>query len=132
LKSEVHFQNGLNPGEVIETVKTERISVVTVLQVSRKLEGETGAVIEVGHIATSKTVRSPARLACPQGASAIGWKFWALCRAAPHCQPPRRNSGATWVCGSAGYGMTETAALVTVAHPFKQGKVDWKQLPEWK
>jgi long-chain acyl-CoA synthetase len=28
LKSEVHFQSGMNPGEVIERVKTERISVV--------------------------------------------------------------------------------------------------------
>src|SRR6185503_2097559 len=52
LKSEVHFQNGLNPGEVIETVKTERISgVVTVPRFLESLKEKLERELDVDRIA---------------------------------------------------------------------------------
>ena len=122
LKGEVHFQNVLNPGEVIEAVKTERISVVvTVPRFLESLKEKLERDLEVGRIATRQDGSFfrrvwRARLVHQR----FGWKFWAFVSGGatlPHSTEAFwRNLGFAVVQG---YGMTETAALVSVAHPFK-------------
>jgi long-chain acyl-CoA synthetase len=133
LKSEVHFQNALNPGEVIETVKTERISViVTVPRFLESLKEKLERDLELGHIATMQDRSFLKRVWRARHVHRrFGWKFWAFVSGGATLPA---NTEAFWHnLGFAvvqGYGMTETAALVSVAHPFrpKKGSVG-KQLP---
>jgi len=124
LKGEVHFQNVLNPGEVIETIKAERISVVVLVprfleSLMEKVERELGNDLNGrSEVAFFRRVWRARRLH-----RRLGWKFWAFV-----------SGGATLPTGTEtfwhtqgyavvqGYGMTETAALVSVVHPFKPKK----------
>ena len=123
LAAEVHFAEQLEPARVTELIRRERISVLV-------------AVPRVLHLLRAHLLgRFPALAAELDAAaglsiwkrwwrfrrvhSALGWKFWAVI-----------SGGATlpaeletfWSrLGFAliqGYGMTETAALVTLNHPF--------------
>jgi long-chain acyl-CoA synthetase len=133
LNSEVHFQNALNPGEVVETVKTERISVVVTVprfleSLKEKLERDLG----VDHIATTQDGSYFRRVWRARHVHRrFGWKFWAFVSGGAtlpvNTESFWRNLGFAVVQG---YGMTETAALVSVAHPFKPKKGSiGKQLP---
>ena len=130
LFGEVFFQNSLNPSEIIATVKCERISVIAA--VPRQLE-TLREKIERDYAARGELEKFRRRFASAEGKHFLkrwllfrdvhrrfGWKFWAFV-----------SGGATldeevetfWQrLGFAvvqGYGMTETASLVTVSHPFK-------------
>jgi long-chain acyl-CoA synthetase len=127
---EVHFQESLNPTQIIETVKRDRISVVVAVprilgilreRIERTYEARDGLdqfrktfeESEKKHfILRWWRFRRVHRM--------FGWKFWAFI-----------SGGATldaeteifWQrLGFAviqGYGMTETAALISVNHPLK-------------
>jgi long-chain acyl-CoA synthetase len=133
LKSEVHFQYGLNPGEVIETVRTERVSVVvTVPRFLESLKEKLERDMEVSRIATRQDGSFPIRVwRARRIHQRFGWKFWAFVSGGATLPVSTegfwRNLGFAVVQG---YGMTETAALVSVAHPFnpKEGSIG-KQLP---
>ena len=133
LKSELHFKNGLNPGEVIETVKTERISVVVTVprfleSLKEKLERELDIDRNSARLDGSFLQRVWRARRVHQR---FGWKFWAFVSGGATLPASTeafwRNLGFAVVQG---YGMTETAALVSVAHPFKpkEGSIG-KQLP---
>jgi long-chain acyl-CoA synthetase len=133
LRSEVHFQSALNPGEVIETVKTEQISVV--VAVPRFLESLKEKVerdLDVGRIATSQGGSFLRRVwRARRVHHRFGWKFWAFVSGGATL--PASTESFWHNLGFAvvqGYGMTETAALVSVAHPFKpkEGSIG-KRLP---
>ena len=133
LKSEVHFQSGMNPGEVIETVKTERITViVTVPRFLESLKEKLERELDVDRIAAKLDASFLQRVWHARRVhQRFGWKFWAFVSGGATL-PARaevfwRNLGFAVVQG---YGMTETAALVSVAHPFKpkEGSIG-KQLP---
>jgi long-chain acyl-CoA synthetase len=133
MKGEVHFQNVLNPGEVIDTVKTERISVV--VTVPRFLESLKEKLERDLKVRSIETEQGRSFLRCAWRARRVhhrfGWKFWAFVSGGAtlpaNTEAFWRNLGFAVVQG---YGMTETAALVSVAHPFKpkQGSIG-KQLP---
>jgi len=127
LAAEIHFDNQLEPARILNTTRRERISVL--IAVPRVLE------ILRAHLLT----RFPSLAADLQAAQGLplwkrwwklravhrvfGLKFWALiCGGAT--LPPELES--FWnTLGLAliqGYGMTETAALVTLNHPFKIGR----------
>ena len=133
LKSEIHFQNALNPGEVMETVKTERISVVvTVPRLLESLKEKLERDLDVGCIATKQEGSFLQRVWRARHIHhRFGWKFWAFVSGGATLSASTesfwRNLGFAVVQG---YGMTETAALVSVAHPFKpkSGSIG-KQLP---
>ncbi|MBI4750081.1 MAG: AMP-binding protein [Acidobacteria bacterium] len=141
LGGEVHFQTSVNPTEILETIRRERISVCVI--VPRLLETLRQKVERdwlVSHPGQSlQTVLAE----CPKEHFArrwwrfrkvhnqFGWKFWAFISGGATLD---QNLEAFWRhLGFAliqGYGMTETASLVSVVHPFKlsQGSIG-KALP---
>src|SRR5262245_55209974 len=132
LEAEVHFQNALNPGEVIATIKAERISVAVLVprfleslmeKVEHELEEDHSDGSEAGFIRRVWRARRLHRR--------FGWKFWAFVSGGATL--PSRTETFWHKQGFSvvqGYGMTETAALVSVVHPFKPKKGSiGKQLP---
>ncbi len=121
--AEVHFESRLAASRLIETIRRERISVLA--GVPRVL-----AILK-SHLET-KYPDLPARLTAAQSISAakrwwrfrdihaaFGFKFWALVTgggALPAAVEQFWN-GLGFVLVQ-GYGMTETAALITLNHPF--------------
>src|SRR5437899_2216387 len=122
--AEVHFESRLTASRLIETIRRERISVLAAVprvraMLKSHLEGEYPGL--------------PARLAAAEGISAgkrwwrfrdihaaFGLKFWAFITgggALPGAVEQFWN-GLGFVLVQ-GYGMTETAALITLNHPFR-------------
>src|SRR6266436_3596974 len=133
LGGEVFFQESLSPSQIVETVKRERISVViTVPRILDALREK----IESNYAARWEIDRFRSALAESAGRNFLrrwwtfraihnifGWKFWAFVSGGATLNPDTEEF---WQrLGFAviqGYGMTETAALVSVNHPFKQGR----------
>ncbi len=133
LGGEVVFQESLNPSEVVDTVRRHRVSVVVAVprmldtlreHVERQERAEgreerfRRELEEAGKIHPLKRLWKFRRIH-----RRFGWKFWAFV-----------SGGATLQEGTEqfwrrlgfpvlqGYGMTETASLITVNHPFKSGR----------
>jgi long-chain acyl-CoA synthetase len=133
LGGEVFFQESLSPSQIVETVKRERISVVvTVPRILDALREK----IESDYAAGGKADKLRSAIASSAGQNfpwrwwrfraihkMFGWKFWAFVSGGATLNPDTEEF---WQrLGYAviqGYGMTETAALVSVNHPFKQGR----------
>ncbi len=133
LGGEVFFQASLNATEIIETVKHERISVI--IAVPRILENLREKIERV-YAAHGELELFRRNL---NGADSrhflwrwwkfrrahhlFGWKFWALvCGGAAldlGTESFWRRLGFAVIQG---YGMTETAALISVNHPFKMAR----------
>ncbi len=133
LGGEVHFLDSLNPAEIIATVKRERISVIAA--VPRQLETLRDK-IERDYATAGKLDQFKHRFAAADGHRFIarmwrfrdvhrrfGWKCWAFVAGGATLPPETEQF---WMrLGFAvvqGYGMTETASLVSVNHPFKLSK----------
>lgn len=122
--AEVHFESRLSAPRIIETIRRERISVLA--GVPRVL-----AMLK-SHLESEHTGLA-GRLAAAQGVSAakrwwrfrdihraFGLKFWAFVTgggALPDTVEQFWNALAFVLVQ--GYGMTETAALITLNHPFR-------------
>ncbi|MEW6127220.1 MAG: AMP-binding protein [Acidobacteriota bacterium] len=130
LTGEVHFQESLNPSEIITTVKRERISVI--VTIPRLLESLRDK-IEREWQASGEAEKFHQRFKAVEGKHflrkwlafkdihrRLGWKFWAFV-----------SGGATLDAETEefwhrlgyltvqGYGMTETASLVSFNNPFE-------------
>ena len=133
LGGQVFFQESLSPLQIVETVKRERISVV--ITVPRILDGLRDK-LEGDYEARGKLERFHSALASSAGRhflrrwwtfraihNMFGWKFWAFVSGGATLNPDTEEF---WQrLGFAviqGYGMTETASLVSVNHPFKKGR----------
>src|SRR5205807_7027582 len=133
LDGEVFFQESLAPLQIVETIKRERISVVTT--VPRILDGLREKT-ERDFEARGKLGALRSALAFSAGQhflrrwwtfrpihNMFGWKFWAFVSGGATLNPDTEEF---WQrLGFAviqGYGMTETASLVSVNHPFKKGR----------
>lgn len=126
LRGEVHFQDSLNPGEVIDSLRRQRISVLVTVprfldslkeKVEREINRGLGKELRAAEEDASFFERTwKARELHGQ----FGWKFWAFVSAGATLGAATeafwRNRGFAVVQG---YGMTETAGLVSVAHPFR-------------
>jgi long-chain acyl-CoA synthetase len=124
LAAEVHFESQLEPAHLIATIRRERISVLAA--VPRVLE------LLKGHFLT-KYPALAAELVAARGEStgkhwwrfrrihsALGFKFWAIvCGGASLPQELEEFWNTVGFALIQGYGLTETAALVTLNHPFK-------------
>lgn len=127
----VIFQNTLNPAEVMQTIRRERVSVL--VAVPRMLQSLKERVMaEVG----LSPQQLHARLADSAGRhftrrwwifrkfhQALGWKFWAIISGGSALDAETedfwRGLGYAVVQG---YGLTETTSLISVNHPFRTGK----------
>jgi long-chain acyl-CoA synthetase len=122
--AEVHFESRLSAPRIIETIRRERISVLA------------GVPRVLAMLKSHLEVEYPdlvARLAAAQSASAakrwwrfrdihgaFGLKFWAFVTGGGALPPAVEQfwNGLGFVLVQ-GYGMTETAALITLNHPFR-------------
>ena len=141
LGSTVVFGNSANVGEVIRTIKRERatalIAVPHMLEllrsgISRELEARGEADAFRRTFAEAKDRKFLRRAWMFRGIHRrFGWKFWAfICGGAalaPETEDFFKRLGYAVVQG---YGMTETASLVSLNHPFRatQGSIG-KVLP---
>ena len=127
LGAEVHFESRLQAPRLIETARREKISVLAA--VPRVLEMLRDTLI-------AEHPELPAEVEGAQGERAwkhwwrfrrihrsFGYKFWALvCGGASLPADLESFWNTLGFALIQGYGMTETAALITLNHPFKVGK----------
>jgi long-chain acyl-CoA synthetase len=133
LGGEVFFQDALNPSEIISTVKRRRINVV--VTVPRLLE-TLREKIERDQLAQGEGERFTRQLeqaeqhhflrrwwAFRRVHGQFGWRLWAFISGGATL--PTETESFWQRLGFAvvqGYGMTETASLVSVNHPFKKSR----------
>ena len=132
LGGEVYFQDSLNPSEIAATIKRRRISVA--VAVPRMLESLREHV-ERREASKGRAESFRKRLEGARGMHTLkrlwtfrhvhrhfGWRFWAFVTGGATLEEETeqfwRRAGFAVVQG---YGMTETASLITVNHPFKSG-----------
>jgi long-chain acyl-CoA synthetase len=131
LRGAVFFQESLVPSQIIETVKRERVSVVVC--VPRSLE-TLREKIERHYEARWQLDEFHESINATAGSNFIwrwwkfrdvhrmfGWKFWAFISGGATINADTEEfwQGLGFAVIQ-GYGMTETAALISVNHPFKK------------
>ena len=128
----VVFMRGYNPGEIVGQIKTRRVSVL--VSVPKILDVLREHVLRDGAIAGTESDRHRPRSSCESArhfgsptagggiARRIGcsaWKFWAfVVGAAPLDAELEAFWGELGFAVIQGYGLTETAPIVTLNHPF--------------
>ncbi len=129
----VHFQDSLNPAEIISTIRKERVSVL--IAVPRVLEA-LQAKIERDLDAENALETFRQDFAAAEKESVLrrmwrfrkihrrfGWKFWAVISGGAALDPEVETFwGRTGFAAIQGYGLTETTSLVSVNHPFRIGR----------
>lgn len=131
IDGEVHFHQSLNPSEIIRATKKSRISVVVLVPrlldalrewVEREAAARGRAEELRERLAASRSVSAWRRLWTFRHVHALfGWKLWAFVSGGASLSVETetfwRRLGFAVLQG---YGMTETASLISVNHPFKQ------------
>jgi long-chain acyl-CoA synthetase len=129
----VHFQDSLNPSEILSTIRRERVSVLIAVprvlealqgKIERDLEAE-GALEafrkDFDTAENEKLLRRSWRFRKIH--RRFGWKFWAVISGGATLDPKvERFWGRTGFAAIQGYGLTETTSLVSVNHPFRIGQ----------
>ena len=129
----VHFQDSLNPSEILSTIRRERVSVLIAVprvlealqgKIERDLEAE-GALEafrkDFDAAENEKVLRRMWRFR--EIHRRFGWKFWAVISGGATLDPEvERFWGRTGFAAIQGYGLTETTSLVSVNHPFRIGR----------
>ena len=124
LAAEVHFESRLIPGDLIETIRKERISVLVAIP----------RVLEI--LQTFLLQQFDVNIEKAKGLTAVrhwwmfrrihrafGFKFWAfICGGATLPDTLEHFWNTIGFLVIQGYGMTETAALVSLNHPFHAAK----------
>lgn len=141
LGGEVHFDHTLNPAEIVRRIRTNRISVVVLVprmlrSLREWIEREIGSTEHLEKLLQHASGQSFLHRwwAFRRIHRQFGWKFWAFLSGGATLDSATeefwRKAGFAVLQG---YGMTETASLVTVTHPFKlrQGSIG-KVLPGYE
>lgn len=127
---EVHFQGSLNPSEIVRATKKNRISVIVLVP---RLLDTLREWVERDYAARGQAKELREKIALIEGKHFLrqwwafrrlhrrfGWKFWVFVSGGATLD---RGTESFWRrLGWAvlqGYGMTETAALISINHPFK-------------
>ena len=129
----VIFQDALKPGEVIHTIRRERVSVlVAVPRMLQSLKEKIERDLEdTGRLETFRR-----RFQAAEGKHFLhrwwifrrvhrqfGWKFWAfISGGAALDRVTEEFWGRLGYAAIQGYGLTETTSIVSVNHPFRLGK----------
>ncbi|MGH9551662.1 MAG: AMP-binding protein, partial [Terriglobales bacterium] len=133
LGATVIFQDALKPGEVIRTIRRERVSVL--VAVPRMLQSLTEK-IERDLEDAGRLESFERRFQAAQGKHflhrwwifrrvhrQLGWKFWAfISGGAALDRVTEEFWGRLGYAAIQGYGLTETTSIVSVNHPFRLGK----------
>jgi long-chain acyl-CoA synthetase len=129
----VVFQESRNPSEVIETIRRERVSVLVAVprllqglqdKIERDLEseGDLGNFRQKLRAAESKHFLRRCRI-FRKVHREFGWKFWAFISGGAALDHETEEFwGRLGYAVIQGYGLTETASLVSLNHPFRLGK----------
>ncbi len=126
----VFFQDTLNPSEVIRTVRLERISAVVAVPrlleaLKNKLERDFEAAGKLEHFVEQTRAAEGEHFLrrwwrFRRVHRMFGWKFWAFVSGGAALDPQVETFWKTLGYAVAqGYGLTETASLVTLNHPLK-------------
>ncbi|MBI3406036.1 MAG: AMP-binding protein, partial [Acidobacteria bacterium] len=129
----VIFQDTLNPGEIIRTIRRERISVLVAVprlleSLREKIERDLEAAGQMEsfrrEFAAAEGVRFIRRMwRFRRIHRMFGWKFWALISGGAALDSATETFwNRLGFAVVQGYGMTETTSLVSVNHPFKVGR----------
>ncbi len=127
LGAELHFPAQVEPARMIDLIRTQKVSVL--IAVPRVIEllrlyllGRDGSLNE--KLAQAKGLQLARRWwRFRRVHLAFGWRFWAIvCGGATLAQELEAFWGTLGFAMIQGYGMTETAALVTLNHPFRIGQ----------
>ena len=126
LGAEVHFRDSLNPSELIETIRRERINVVATFPrlletLGERVEREFADAAWERAFAAAADQRFLRRWwTFRRVHRRFGWRLWAFISGGA---PLAEETEAFWQrLGYAviqGYGMTETASIISMPHPFK-------------
>lgn len=126
LGAEVHFTTDLDPARTVETMRQDRINVL--IAVPRIL-----MLLRSWLLDSDEKLREDAERARSESLwrrwwtlrrvhRKLGWRFWALiCGGATLSRELESFWNGLGLAVIQGYGMTETAALVTLNHPFRIG-----------
>ncbi|MDT7602994.1 MAG: long-chain acyl-CoA synthetase, partial [Acidobacteriota bacterium] len=130
---EVFFQESLKPSDIVETTKRERVSVIVAVPrlldtLREKIERDAGAPAQREKF--RRQLEDAARwgtlrrwLSFRKVHRSFGWKFWAFVVGGATLDDETETFWRRLGYGVVqGYGMTETASLVSVNHPFKPGR----------
>ena len=127
LGAELHFEANLEPSRMVESLKRGRINVliavprVIALLRAHLLNEDASLATDVERVASLPAWKRWWRLRRVH--RKLGWRFWALiCGGATLPSELEAFWRAVGIPVIQGYGMTETAALVTLNHPFKIGR----------
>lgn len=133
LGTEVHYQSSLNPTEILATIKSERISVLATVprvldtlreKILREYEND-GKLAEFHRRFEASANKHFLRRwwIFRDLHRKFGWKFWAFVSGGATLPEEAENF---WqrvgIAVVQGYGMTETASLISLNHPFKTSK----------
>ncbi len=125
LAGTVVFMRGFNPGEIVRQIRSRRISVVVsvpqILEILREYLQQTFPELKRPRVSRQHWLlrwwkyRKVHRL--------FGWKFWSfIVGAAPLSPELEQFFGELGFIVIQGYGLTETAPIVTLNHPFHPHK----------
>lgn len=130
LGGEVHFQKSFNPSKIVRAIKRNRISVIVVVP---RVVDALREWVERDYAARGQKEQLHKQLSALEGKNFLrqwwkfrrlhrrfGWKFWAFVSGGARLDEQTeifwRRLGFAVLQG---YGMTETAALISINHPFK-------------
>lgn len=127
LGAELHFESQLEPSRIVESLKRERINVliavprVIALLRAHLLNEDASLAMDIERVSALPAWKRWWKLRRVH--RKLGWRFWALiCGGATLPSELESFWRAVGLPVIQGYGMTETAALVTLNHPFKIGR----------
>lgn len=127
LAAELHFADSIAPARTIELIQRERISVLVAVP---RVLGLLRAHLLRSFPSLVSEMERAAGLSLPKRwwrfravHRAFGWKFWAVISGGASLPPElERFWNQLGFALIQGYGMTETAALITLNHPFRIGQ----------
>ncbi|ABF41970.1 AMP-dependent synthetase and ligase [Candidatus Koribacter versatilis Ellin345] len=133
LGATVFFPDSLNPGELIKTIKRERISVLIavprVLQsLKEKIERDFEAIGELEKFRREWAAADGKHFGVRwwrmrRVHNLFGWKFWAFISGGAALDAETEEFWRRMSFGVVqGYGLTETTSLISLNHPFSIGK----------
>jgi long-chain acyl-CoA synthetase len=127
LAAELHLETQLEPARLLDRIRRNRISVL--IAIPRSLELLRSHLQHLypnleAQLAASEGWSIPKRMLHFRRIHRLtGWKFWALLSGGATLPPALELFwGRLGYAVIQGYGMTETAALVTLNHPFHVGR----------